>query len=101
MPSTLKTRQRIPDLPLDIPQFASEEEEAFWWDRNSDRISEMVMRRGVKGKLVRIRAKTQNVSLRIPVTDLEHAKRLAAKTKEPYQTVLKRALHSGLNHTAA
>ncbi|MCC6589271.1 MAG: hypothetical protein IT168_21415 [Bryobacterales bacterium] len=39
---------------------------------------------------------TRPVSLRIPVVDLETAKRLAANSGVGYQTVLKRAIREGL-----
>lgn len=39
---------------------------------------------------------TQAISLRIPVADLEAAKRLAEKTGLGYQTILKDLIHEGL-----
>ena len=39
---------------------------------------------------------TQAISIRIPVSDLERAKRIAEKTGAGYQTVLKRAIREGL-----
>ncbi len=45
----------------------------------------------------RVKAKqTQAVSLRIPVADLEAAKKLAANTGIGYQTLLKELIHEGL-----
>jgi hypothetical protein len=39
---------------------------------------------------------TRAISIRIPIADLERAKRIAAKTGAGYQTVLKRAIREGL-----
>jgi hypothetical protein len=39
---------------------------------------------------------TQAVSLRIPRADLDAAKRIAAKKRIGYQTVLKQAIHAGV-----
>ena len=39
---------------------------------------------------------TQAISIRIPVADLERAKRIAKKTGAGYQTVLKEAIREGL-----
>ncbi len=39
---------------------------------------------------------TQAISIRIPVADLERAKRIAEKTGAGYQTVLKQAIREGL-----
>jgi hypothetical protein len=36
------------------------------------------------------------ISIRIPIADLEHAKRIAERTGVGYQTVLKRAIREGL-----
>jgi len=36
------------------------------------------------------------ISIRVPIADLERAKRIAEKTGEGYQTVLKRAIRAGL-----
>lgn len=39
---------------------------------------------------------TKAISIRLPVADLEQARRIAAKQGVGYQTVLKRAIHVGL-----
>ena len=43
---------------------------------------------------------TQAISLRIPVGDLEAAKRLAAKTGIGYQAILKDLIHEGLKRAS-
>ena len=42
---------------------------------------------------------TQAISLRVPVADIEAAKRIAAKRGVGYQTVLKQAIRDGLGRT--
>ena len=39
---------------------------------------------------------TRSISIRIPITDLERARRVAEETGVGYQTVLKRAIRDGL-----
>ena len=39
---------------------------------------------------------TRAISIRVPIADLERAKRIAEKTGVGYQTVLKRAIREGL-----
>ena len=55
----------------------------------------------IEGILERAAAKaTQAISLRIPVEDLEAAKRLAAQTGIGYQVILKDLIHEGLKRTS-
>jgi hypothetical protein len=42
---------------------------------------------------------TRAISIRIPIADLERAKRIAEKTGVGYQTVLKQAIRAGLRKT--
>ena len=39
---------------------------------------------------------TRAISIRLPVADLDHAQKIAAKEGIGYQTVLKRAIRAGL-----
>jgi predicted DNA binding CopG/RHH family protein len=91
-----QSKNRIdPDLSRRIPRFRSEAEEAKFWDANEDLILDLVRRHG---KVVgpRKSEKTQSVTLRIPVSDLERAKSIAESTGKPYQRVLKDAMRAGL-----
>ena len=92
----MRNTSKVRELPMDVPDFRTEAEEAAWWDRNANKISAMIMQRGIKGKLVKVRERTQLISIRVPMPDLELAKELAARSEEPYQTILKRALRAGL-----
>ncbi len=42
---------------------------------------------------------TRAISIRVPIADLEKARRIAAATGVGYQTVLKRAIREGLERT--
>ncbi len=42
---------------------------------------------------------TRSISIRVPIADLEKAKRIAGKTGIGYQTVLKQAIREGLKRT--
>ena len=43
---------------------------------------------------------TRSISIRIPIADLEQAKRIAEKTGVGYQSVLKQAIREGLKRAA-
>ena len=43
---------------------------------------------------------TKAISIRLPVADLEHAQKIAAKEGIGYQTVLKRAIRAGLKRVS-
>ena len=104
-----------------MPNFKSEAEEADWYAtpagrRQGRREFERAMKNGTlvvnprKGlnitptdpKLLAVlfaRAKenvTQAISLRVPLSDIEAAKRIAARRGIGYQTVLKQAIRNGL-----
>jgi predicted DNA binding CopG/RHH family protein len=76
---------------VDTPAFRSEAEEAEWWDRNQDLIADLLLKHGRRGAVP-----TKNVSLRLPVTDIERARKLAEKRGVGYQTVIKTLLHEAL-----
>jgi predicted DNA binding CopG/RHH family protein len=80
-----------------VPEFHSDAEEIAWLNKNHERLARLVEKHGVKVKL-RLKEPTQQVSIRIPVRDIERAKTIAASRKEPYQAVLKRALRQGLEY---
>ncbi|HMF79390.1 MAG TPA: hypothetical protein VK604_27260 [Bryobacteraceae bacterium] len=46
-------------------------------------------------------AATQAISLRLPASDIEAAKRLAEDTGKGYQTILKEIIHKGLTNPGA
>ena len=101
MKRSLKDLEKIAGPPLTevaglkVPDFQSDEEEVAWLDANHERLADLVAKHGVKVKFV-LKEPTQQISLRLPVRDIERAKNIAVKTKTNYQSVLKRAVRSGL-----
>lgn len=76
---------------VDAPEFRSEAEEARWWDRHQALIADLLLKHGRRGAVP-----TRNVSVRLPVTDIERARKLAAKRGVGYQTLIKTLLHEAL-----
>ncbi len=63
-----------PLVVLAAPKFRSEAEEAAWWDRHQDLIADLLLKHGRRGAVP-----TKNISVRLPVTGIERARRLAEK----------------------
>jgi predicted DNA binding CopG/RHH family protein len=76
---------------VDTPEFRSEAEEAEWWDRHQELIADLLLKHGRRGAVP-----TKNVSVRLPVTDIERARKLAEKRDVGYQTLIKTLLHEAL-----
>lgn len=93
----MKKIPRLADIAPDlkVPQFASDEDELKWLEKNHQLLAELAEKHGARVKFVR-REPTRQISIRIPVRDIERAKKIAAERKESYQAVLKRALRQGL-----
>jgi hypothetical protein len=110
----------MPRKSTETPRFKSAAEEADWYAtpegrRQTQREFERAMKDGtlmvnpkglniprtdpnVLAELL-VRAKenaTQAISLRVPLADIEAAKRIAARRGIGYQTVLKQAIRNGL-----
>ena len=86
----MKARKTKPVV-VDMPEFRSEAEEAAWWDRHQDLIADLLLKYGRRGAVP-----TKNVSVRLPVSDIERARKLAEKRGVGYQTVIKALLHEAL-----
>ena len=94
-----------------IPNFKTEAEEADWWYKNRARLDRNLLDAAKKGALKRLdlatlkarldRSKSRVVSIRLPETDLELARRQAAERGLPYQTYIKSVLHQALRQTRA
>jgi predicted DNA binding CopG/RHH family protein len=76
---------------IDAPEFRTEAEEAEWWDRHQDLIADLLLKHGRRGAVP-----TKNVSVRLPVTDIERARKLAEKRGVGYQTIIKTLLDEAL-----
>jgi predicted DNA binding CopG/RHH family protein len=81
----------IKSVLVDAPEFRSEAEEAEWWDRHRGLIADLLIKHGRRGAVP-----TKNVSVRLPVTDIERARKLAGKRGVGYQTLIKTLLHEAL-----
>jgi predicted DNA binding CopG/RHH family protein len=82
-----------------VPEFRTEAEEIAWLDRNYERLAELTMKHGVRVKL-KLKEQTRQISIRLPVRDLERAREIAGKRGVNYQSVLKQAVHHGLASAA-
>ena len=101
------------------PKFKSAAEEADWYAtpegrRQTQREFARALKTGAVGSSAGLKAAktdpkmleklmeqakesaTRAISIRIPIADLERAKRIARETGSGYQTVLKRAIREGL-----
>jgi predicted DNA binding CopG/RHH family protein len=78
---------------VDAPEFRSEAEEAAWWDQNQGLIADLLIKHGRRGAVP-----TKNVSMRLPVSDIERARKLAEKRGVGYQTLIKTLLHEALKN---
>jgi predicted DNA binding CopG/RHH family protein len=98
-----RIKQLVPKLEkvapgFDVPKFTSDEEELQWLEKNHQQLARLAEKHGVAIRFVQ-KEPTRQISIRLPVRDIERAKKIAAARKERYQTVLKRALRRGLTKT--
>lgn len=93
-----------------IPKFKNESEEADWWaspagrafarQKTAESRSQGTKPRG-SPLLARLnRENTVQIALRLPETDLEKARQIAARKGVGYQTLLKMLVHEGLAREA-
>jgi len=85
-----------------IPKFASEKEEAAWWDAHPEVLAERFQTAKQRGRLQRLSqtdlpGASETVTIRIPPQELTRARTLAAKRGLRYQTYLKMLLHEALD----
>jgi predicted DNA binding CopG/RHH family protein len=87
-----------------VPKFATEAEEARWWDEHKEMVEENLIqairdgtaRRGTAQRLAREGHATRNVTIRMAEADLELARKQAEEKGLPYQTYIKSVLHEEL-----
>jgi len=82
-----------------IPQFKSEREEAEWWDAHPEVITHLFLKAKKEGKIKRlpvVRGATKQVTIRMPIADIETAQEVAERRGLPYQTFIKGLLHQAL-----
>jgi predicted DNA binding CopG/RHH family protein len=78
-----------------VPKFKTDEEEIAWLDRNHERLADLTLKHGVRVQLV-LKEPTRQISIRLPIRDLERARKIAGERKVNYQSVIKQALRRGL-----
>jgi hypothetical protein len=109
----------MPRKSASVPRFKSEAEEAGWYAtpegrRQTQREFARALRAGTIGRSASLKVTrtdpqilarlieqakeraTRAISIRVPIADLERAKRIAEDTGVGYQTVLKQAIREGL-----
>jgi predicted DNA binding CopG/RHH family protein len=86
-----------------VPKFASEAEEASWWDKNRKMISRDVRDAAGTRELkiltnerLRERLTARPVTIRLAEADIKLARKQAERKGLPYQTYIKSLLHETL-----
>src|SRR5260370_10835538 len=90
------------------PKFKTEAEEAQWWYKNRDMVEKEFMKairngtvgRGIAQRLASVARESKNITIRMPVTDIDRARDLAEKKGIGYQTYMKMLLHEALDREA-
>ena len=105
------------DKGITIPEFESEAQEARWWDEHKDLVEENLVaamrdstaQRGsaqprnsphnglTPMRLVKEARGSKNITIRMPLADLERARQLSARKGLAYQTYIKMLLHEALD----
>ena len=88
-----------------VPKFDSEAEEATWWDDHRNMVEEELLKAirdrtvqsGAAQRLAMQSRTSKNITIRMPVADLERARRLADSKGLGYQTYMKMLLHEALS----
>lgn len=91
---------------LKVPKFTSETEDAKWHQRNRRALESAMERRILEGSTLTLQqaaagSKTRPVTLRLPATDIDTARAIAAQKGIGYQTYVKMLLHEALRREAA
>jgi len=87
-----------------VPNFASEAEEAKWWDDHKEMVEENLIqairdgtaRRGTAQRLVQEAVASRNVTIRMAEADLTLAREQAEEKGLRYQTYIESVLHEEL-----
>ena len=89
--------------PAQVPDFKTEDEEARWWESQGSRIAQHVEAAVAAGEDLRLvpaplkRAlAAKNITIRLPLADLERARQQAQRRGLRYQTYMKMLLHQAL-----
>lgn len=88
-----------------VPKFRTEKEEAEWWDARMEMVGKELLkamkdgaaRRGTAQRLVKEARASRNITIRIAISDIERAQKLADKKGIGYQTYMKMLLREALD----
>ena len=88
-----------------VPKFTTANEEAKWWDGRMnvveknliEAIQTGVAKRGGPNRVIQERRVSRNITIRVPVADIERARVQAAKKGLGYQTYMKMLLKEALD----
>src|SRR6266851_9827737 len=94
---------------LVVPKFATEREEAIWWDDHMEIVEENLVEamkngtagRGTLQRLAKEMRESKNITIRMPFADLERARKLSEKKGLGYQTYMKMLLDEALDREQA
>jgi len=89
---------------IEIPEFENEAQEAAWWDDHKALVEENLLngiregnaQKGNAQRLIGEARSSKNITIRMPLADLERARQLSAKKGLGYQTFMKMLLHEAL-----
>lgn len=90
------------------PKFASEADEAKWWDEHMGTVEKNLaeaIRTGTAGRggprrVIQERRDSKNITIRMPVSEIERARALAGRKGIGYQTYMKLLLREALDREA-
>jgi predicted DNA binding CopG/RHH family protein len=85
-----------------VPQFASEQEEANWWDAHPEALTLRFEKARLGGKVKRLSqtnlpGASDAVTIQLPEQELSRVRQFANQRGLGYQTYLKRLLHEALD----
>jgi predicted DNA binding CopG/RHH family protein len=89
---------------IEIPEFENEAQEAAWWDDHKALVEENLLngiregnaQKGNAQRLIGEARSSKNITIRMPLADLERARQLSAKKGLGYQTFMEMLLHEAL-----
>jgi len=93
------------EKPIKIPEFESETAEARWWDERKIMVEDNLMHamqsgtadKGSAQRLLKEARASKNITIRMPLADLERARKISARKGLAYQTFMKMLLHEALD----
>lgn len=94
-------RKTSKGVPIGLPAFASESEEADWWETHRKEVDDFIRRAHragavTRGVVLRQWAASTQTTIRLPNEDIRRARALAARKGLKYQTYIKMLIHEGI-----